>query len=177
MAVNASAKIGAKEGVLGPAGLRFFTTRILANLEPSRDRKLLTQGPWNNVVPYKEHERHYGRNFAIGTGRAKVLHADAQSNQFDGLRDFTVYQDVSPTEQIFFSLFALVRDRDGVYDVFSKEKIEKKRMADIRRIESVGWVKIVLYYQVRPGGYCQLSECFVDGLRVPVIERPPQKRP
>lgn len=158
----------AEEGRPGPAGLRQFTTRLLANLEPNRDLKPSTDG-WNNVISYREHERNYGRNFVISTGRAKVLYP-VDSGNFDGRKDFGVYSSLSPSEQIFFSLHPLVRTPKGVFDVFSKERVSKNKMTEIRRIQSVGFVKIVLYYELGPKGGCQLSECYVDGLRVPVEE-------
>jgi len=158
------------EGLRGPCDLRFFRTRLLANFEPSRDLARKTAvGEWNNVVPYKDSEKHYGRNFVISSARAKVLHCNLSVRRnFDARQHFDVYDDVSPTEQIFFTVHPLVRTAHGVFDVLSKKKVQAKEMKEIRRIQAVGFVKIVLYYELGPDGACQLSECYVDGERVPV---------
>jgi hypothetical protein len=156
------------EGKSGPADLRRFTTRLLANLEASMDLKPSANG-WNNVIPYKDNEKNYGRNFAISTGRSRVLNASfTVRKNFDGRNDFGVRQNISPTEQIFFTLHPLVRTPDGVFDIFSKKEVSKEEMKEIRRIQSVGFVKIVLFYELGPNGGCQLGECYVDGLRVAV---------
>lgn len=158
----------AKEGKDGPADLRVFTTRLLANLEPRKDlKRKVKAGEWNNVIPYEENKKYYGRNFAICTGRKRVLHPTG-TGDFDGANHFAYYDDNSPTEQIFFTLHPLVRTPEGVFDVFTKEKVGKSAMTELRRIQAIGFMKIVLFYELGPGGACQLAECYVDGLRVPV---------
>lgn len=148
----------------GTGSLRHFVTRILVNLEPIKDLKRKPDPPhWNNVVPYEAAKKFYGRNYAISTTRAKVLHAEPASGQFDGKADFTVYKGSSPTEQIFFTVFALVRTPEGVFDVFSKAEVNERELADMRKLDAVGFVKIVLFYALGPAGACQLAECFVDG--------------
>jgi len=78
--------------------LETFTTRLLVNLERSKDAVRKTAaGEWNDVVPYAAHQAHYGRNFVICTGRQGVL-VPIDSGNFDGNKHFARYRNVSPTE-------------------------------------------------------------------------------
>jgi hypothetical protein len=157
--------------------LRSFTARILANLEPRKDLKAKVDGgEWANVIPYEDHEKDYGRNFAICVGRTNVLHSTAWWKNFEGRKDFEVYENPSPTEQVFFTLYPLVRTPKGVFDVFSKKPIDQGQLEEIRRIEEVGFMKIVLFYELRSEGACQLSACYVDGMKVPVVDDPDADR-
>ncbi|OFX19290.1 MAG: hypothetical protein A2V77_10120 [Anaeromyxobacter sp. RBG_16_69_14] len=163
-------------------GLQYFSTRLFVNFETEKNlARKVQQGVWNNVVPFRAHEAHYGRNFAVGTGRCKVLHPTVQATesiimtgkkrgfQFDPETQFAYYDNLSPTEQVFFTLYPLVKEPDGhVYDMLSKERVNDKQFDDLKRIDAVGFVKIVLLYQLAPRGALQLDRCYVDGLEVPV---------
>jgi hypothetical protein len=169
--------------------MQVFSTTLLSNFEPKvldqaegeklkwkdvPDRKIKA-GEWNNVVPYGKPPLHKknGRNYAIGTGRRYVLHP---TNLGEG-QEFTptgaqleTYTDVSPTEQVFFSLHVLVRrELDGtVWDAMTKTAVTKEDMAGIRRIDAAGFVKIVLYFLLKRDGAFQLETCHVDGVPVQV---------
>jgi hypothetical protein len=107
----------------------------------------------------------HGRNFAIATGRQFVLKARS-GGQFKPRSDFACYQDISPTEHVFFTLYALVL-KDGVYyDLFSKETVAPGKFPELRRIDQKGVVKIVLIYRFAPDGNLILLHCHVDGLPV-----------
>lgn len=159
-------------------GLQCFSTRLLVNFENEKDfKREVKRGIWNNVVPYETNKNHYGRNFAIGTGRKYVLHPTVEpgfypwpgkhsGKQFDPHNQLTCYSDLSPTEQVFFTVFPLVKAPDGhVFDMLSKEKVKAEQLDDIKRIDAVGFVKIVLFYQFGPTGALQLDSCFIDGLK------------
>lgn len=163
--------------------LRQFTARILTNLETGKEEpRLVEPGKWNNVVPWKPNKRFYGRNFAVGTGRRFVLRSGMTGTGAPLFPDPPWPQKTTPdsnlfyfdrpfaTEQVFLTLYPLVRTPDGkVYDAFSKERVERKKFDDqIRKIEGVGWVKVVLLYVLDPSGAAQLDKCFVDGLETPV---------
>jgi hypothetical protein len=167
----------------GAGALRQFTARILTNLEPETElKRVLKAGTWNNVVPWKENKRFYGRNFAIGTGRRFVIRAVAKGGGsfFKDPPLFTktttdanlyYFTKAFPTEHTFFTLYPLVRALDGkVYDAFSKVEVERKEFDDvIRKVHGVGWMKVVLLYVLRPGGAAQLDRCFVDAIETPVV--------
>jgi hypothetical protein len=156
----------------GDNGLRYFSSRLLVNLESGKGfegdgtgfQRVLKPGSWNNVVPYDASTRFYGRNFAISTGRRLVLHPTGSGN-FDPVADFSYYSGPSPTEQVFFTLYPLVKTDQGVFDVFSKQPVTRKVFDDeIVKVAGVGWVKIVLLYVLHAAaGAAQLSLCFVDG--------------
>ena len=146
------------------SGLRVFTTRILTNLEKDKrtDREV-EAGKWNNVVDYDAHQKHYGRNFVLSTARTKVLKATGKRN-FNGLTDFSVFDDLYPTEQVFFTLYALVRTPTGVHDAFSKKEVSSAdAMKEILRIQQIGFMKIVLFFELTDDGASMLTECWVDG--------------
>ena len=149
-----------------------FKSFLLLNLENDKNvTRHITCGHWNNVINYKAHEAHYSRNYAIATGRRHVLHFDGDG-QFWADKDFVYYTNVSPTEHIFFSLYLLVRTKDGCFDMLSKKKVQKKELDTIKKIDCLGFVKIVLFYTLdkveQHYAAAQLDECYVDGLRVPV---------
>lgn len=171
--------------VAGPRGrgsLRQFTARILTNLDPDKGLKReLQAGIWNNVVPWKEGKRFYGRNFAIGTGRRFVVraHAKGRGAFFEDPPRLTktttdanlyYFAKAFPTEHTFFTLYPLFRALDGkVYDAFAREPVARKKFDDeLRKVHGVGWMKIVLLYVQHPGGAAQLDRCFVDGSETPV---------
>lgn len=149
-----------------------FKTHLLLNFENNKniERKIL-QGSWNNAVNYNTHKDHYSRNYAIATGRCNVLHHDGDG-QFWADKDFVYYTNLSPTEHVFFSLYLLVRTPEGVFDMLTKEKVQKDQLEKIRKIDCLGFVKIVLFYTLDQisdqRAAAMLDECYVDGLRVPV---------
>ena len=149
-----------------------FQSFLLLNFENDKDvTRHITCGHWNNVINYKSHKAHYSRNYAIATGRRNVLHFDGDG-QFWADKDFVYYTNVSPTEHIFFSLYLLVRTKEGCFDMLSKKKVEKTELDKIKKIDCLGFVKIVLFYTLdkveQQFAAAQLDECYVDGLRVPV---------
>lgn len=149
-----------------------FKAYLLLNFENDKniERKIMS-GSWNNAVNYKTHKNHYSRNYAIATGRRHVLHYDGDG-QFWADKDFVYYKNLSPTEHIFFSLYLLVRTPEGVFDMLTKEKVQKDQLEKIRKIDCLGFVKIVLFYTLDQisdqRAAAMLDECYVDGLRVPV---------
>ncbi|HET8542770.1 MAG TPA: zinc dependent phospholipase C family protein [Anaeromyxobacter sp.] len=151
------------------SGLRVFSTRVLANLGPKElleaAKRKPKAGEWNGVVPYDP--KRYGRNFVVGTGRSLVLRPTGSGN-FDGHKDFGKYANVYPTEQVFLTLYPLVRTSKGVFDAFSRDPVAKDRLAALTRIDATGFVKVVLFYEVGRDGSVQLDECYVDGLKVKV---------
>ncbi len=145
-----------------------FKGHFLINLENDKTlKRKLKKGEWNNVVPYQTHQKHYGRNFAISTGRRHVLTPNGDGI-FWGDDDFDHFSDVSPTEHIFFSLYLLVRTETGCYDMISKQKVAEKNLNAIKKIDCLGFVKIVLFYVLDKHGASQVDACYVDGLEVPV---------
>jgi hypothetical protein len=170
----------------GQTEMQAFTTTLLANFEPKvldeadgdelrwkdvPDRQIQA-GEWNNVVPYGKPKKN-GRNYAVGTGRRYVLRPTnlAEGQVFTPGRDqLRKYTDVSPTEQVFFSLHVLVRrERDGtVWDAMTKTAVTKDDLANIRRIDAAGFVKIVLYFVLKGDGAFQLETCHIDGVPVRV---------
>lgn len=155
-----------------------FTSRLLVNLDPHPPpQRKVKKGEWNNVIPYDAHQNrhHYGRNYAVTTGRKWVLHAtDPVGTVFDPRphddhHPFQIYSDAFPTEQVFLSLHVLVKALDGkVYDAITRKEVARKALADIRRIDAAGFVKLVLYYVLRPDGAFQLDTCHIDGVPVRV---------
>jgi hypothetical protein len=98
-----------------------------------------------------------------------VLHPVKVNGAFNPKEQLAHYEEVSPTEQVFFSLYVIVKREDGkVFDVLSGEEITKGNYDKLRRIDAVGFVKIVLHYETRHGGALHFETCFVDGLEVPV---------
>jgi hypothetical protein len=183
---------GTKEGAYKGASntdMQGFSTTLLSNFEPKvlekadgdklqwkevPDRKIKA-GEWNNVVPYGKPplNKKNGRNYAIGTGRMYVLHPKnlAKGQEFAPIdTQLETYEDISPTEQVFFSLHVLVRrERDGtVWDAMTKTEVKEGDLANIRRIDAAGFVKIVLYFVLKSDGAFQLATCHVDGVPVQV---------
>ena len=137
--------------------LQVFSTALRMSLDPA-DRTF-----WSTDFVL-------GRNYAVGTGRRSVLHPVKVNGAFDPKEQLAHYEEVSPTEQVFFSLHVIVKQEDGrVFDVLSGEEIKKKGDYDkLCRIDAAGFVKIVLHYETRPRGILHFEACFVDGLEVPV---------
>ena len=52
--------------------------------------------------------------------------------------------------------------------MLTREPVTKNQLKEIARIETLGFVKIVLFYELTAQGASQLKECLVDGLKVPV---------
>jgi hypothetical protein len=155
--------------------LRSATARILVNVRKSEERKL-EPGHWNNVIPYGASKQFYGRNFAIATGRKYVLYPTG-SGQFDPIRDFTYYKEVTPTEHIFLTIHPLVKTPWGVVDAFSDEEVNQGDIDAIRKITGLEWKKVVLFYAlVAPKGAAprlvQLKRCLIDGIDTPVVAVP-----
>ena len=149
-------------------GLCFFETSLLMNLEPSKNyTREVAKGIWNNVIDYENKKDIYSRNYAVGTGRTEVL-AYCDEGVFQGKRHFKVRKKHFPTEQVFFSVYPLVKTADGCFDMLSKERVREKDMKRIKRIESLGFVKIVLFYELSRKGAAQLHECLIDGIPVQV---------
>ena len=149
-------------------GMCFFKSRIFINFEKTKDNKrIISKGTWNNVIEYEKHKSRYSRNYCIGTGRTDVLKPKDGGN-FNAMTDFKQYSNISPTEKVFFSLYALVRTTNDWYDILSKETVSKDQLEKITRIESLGFVKIVLFYELTKKGATQLKDCYIDGLPVRV---------
>jgi hypothetical protein len=150
------------------SGLQSFTTRLLVNLEKEKVQdRLIAKGAWNNVVPYDKNMGSYGRNFAISTGRRFVLHP-TDGGGFNPFTDFAYYNNVSPTEHVFFTLYPLVKDGSAYYDAFSKTPFTSAQVEDLKKIDGCGTVKIVLIYESRADGALDLSKCFIDALEAGV---------
>jgi len=158
-------------------GLQLFSTRVLLGFDTDPELKRVTAlGTWNNVVA--KHE--VGRNLAVATGRRLVLHPTVAPSEiptqggkstgepFDPERQYEYYSDPSPTEQVFFTVYPLVTTRDGIWDVFAKKKVEEKQFEQLKAIDSVGFVKIVLMYALTGRGALQLDRCWIDGVPVTV---------
>jgi hypothetical protein len=145
--------------------LQHFATHILVNTDQSMDcvRKI-GACDWNNVVPYDKTVATHGRNFAISTGRRHVLKA-VSGGDFNPRTDFVCYANISPTEHVFFTLFALALGKNGYYDLLTKEAVDAARIPELRRIDETGVVKIVLIYKFAVDGSLFLSESYVDGLQ------------
>ena len=87
-----------------------FTGRVLANLDPAwaNAKREIAANQWNNVIDPSEVKKYCGHNIAVATCRKNVLkqHGDGE---FWADSDFQLWQDLCPTEQIFFTI--LVEDR------------------------------------------------------------------
>lgn len=154
--------------------LRYFTARILVNLEKEPFEKagrVFAAPKWNNVVPHQASAKFYGRNFAIGTGRRYVLNP-VGDDAFDPTIDFSYFDKVSPTEHVFLTIYPLVKTPGGeVVDAFSKEPVDFDTFdKKIRPISGLGWVKVVLLYVLGGNGALQLDRCYLDGLEVSVAQ-------
>jgi hypothetical protein len=152
--------------------LRRFQTHLLLNFENDKNiKREIEPGIWNNTINYQANKAHYSRNYAVGTGRANVLHPK-NSGAFNGLTHFNYYSNPSPTEHVFFSIYLLARTSEGVFDMLSKEKVKETALKEIIKIDCLGFVKIVLFFTLDKiaDGYAgsMLNECYIDGLRVPI---------
>jgi hypothetical protein len=154
-------------------GLQSFETRILVNTEAEdlgdvkAEVRQIGKGIWNNVVPYSKHEGDYGRNFAIGTGRKHVLHSIG-GGTFDPINKLAYYNNISPTEHVFFTLHALVRRGRDHWDIFTKKAVPDPDLNEMVQISGLGTVKILLIYERKLDDILCLSDCFIDGLQVRV---------
>lgn len=151
-------------------GLCVFESRLLANLEPEKDLdRMIEKGAWNNVIPYLPHAgSRYNRNYAVGTGRGNVI-IPRSTGDFKGINHFKMIENLSPTEQVFFTLYPLVQTPYGCFDMFSKKPVDKDQEEKLKKIDNLGMVKIVLYYAYSDnGGAIQARDCYVDGLKIPV---------
>ncbi len=152
-----------------------FPAHFLINFENDKNlKRKIAKGEWNNVVQYEAegggyltHKAHYGRNFSVSTGRQNVLTPDGDGN-FWADKDFKYFRDMSPTEHIFFSLYLLVRTDQGCFDMISKQKVSQKDLETIKKIDCLGFVKIVLFYVLDKNGVSQVEAGYVDGLKVPI---------
>lgn len=167
-------------------GLAVFSTRLFVNVEKDESENLQrrsARGEWNNLIPFREFAPHYGRNYVVSTARKGVLRptidgidmflvtrltGKKKGQVFVPRTQYAAYRDLSPTEQVFFSLYLLVKSPDGVYDMLSKERVRERHFHDIIAISGVGFVKIVLLYLLVPGGAVQFDTCYIDGIQVPV---------
>lgn len=106
----------------------------------------------------------YGRNFAVAVGRDNILHPkegwDGEGNFKPGRFDY--YNNVSPSGHIFFSLYPLIKYPDYYYDLINHEELDENKFAEIKKIDCLGVVKIVLVYQ--PAG--KLDDCYIDAMKV-----------
>jgi uncharacterized protein YlxP (DUF503 family) len=154
-------------------GLQSFETRLLVNTEEEdlsdakAEMRQIGKGIWNNIVPYSKHEGDYGRNFAIGTGRKHVLHS-IDGGTFDPVNSLACYDNVSPTEHVFFTLHALVRRGRDHWDIFTKKAVPDPDLNEMVQISGLGTVKILLIYERKLDDTLCLSDCFIDGLQVRV---------
>jgi len=154
-------------------GLQHFATRILVNTsredvgKAKAAKREIGKGTWNNVIPYSKHEGDYGYNFAIGTGRKFVLHS-TDGGTFDPYNKLTYYNNISPTEHVFFTLYPLVVELGCYWDIFSKKEISVDDAKALSKISSCGTVRIVLIYERKRDRKLLLCLCFIDGLEVPV---------
>lgn len=151
-------------------GLCVFESRLLANLENEKSLdRILEKGTWNNVIPYSPHAgRQYNRNYAIGSGRNNVI-IPRSKGDFNGRNHFKMIENLSPTEQVFFTLYPLVQTPEGCFDLFSKEPVDKAQEKNLLKIDNLGMVKIVLYYAYSDNcGAIQAKDCYVDGMKIPV---------
>lgn len=159
--------------------LQYFSTRVLLGFETDREQeRVVDPAGWNNGV----HPHEIGRNLSVGTGRPWVLHptvsplaipkqeGKSTGAEFDPKTQYETYSDPSPTEQVFFTVYPIVRTRNGHFDLISKKKVDVSEdgLKKLKRIDSVGFVKIVLLYDLSARGAVQLDRCFVDGVEVPV---------
>ncbi len=137
--------------------LQVFSTALRLSLDPA-DRDY-----WDTPKYW------FGRNFAVGTGRRSVLHPVKVNGAFNPKEQLAPYEGVSPTEQVFFSLYVIVKRQDGkVFEVLSGAELTTDDYQNLRRIDAAGFVKIVLHYETGAQGILYFEECFVDGLEAPV---------
>ena len=154
-------------------GLQHFETRLLVNTaredvgKAKAAKREIGKGIWNNVVPYDKHEGDYGYNFAIGTGRKFVLHS-TDGGTFNPHKDLAYYNNISPTEHVFFTLYPLVLELGCYWDIFSKKEVSLDEAHALKKISGCGTVKIVLIYERKRDRSLRLCLCFIDGLEVPV---------
>jgi hypothetical protein len=150
-------------------GMCFFETQLLYNFEKGHFiKREIEKKKWNNGIDQNPLVKHsFARTFTVSTGRKNVL-VPCSSGAFNGQKAFQRYSDVSPTEQIFFTLYMLVQTSDGCYDIITKQPIDKEQLQEIKKIDGLGFVKIVLFYQLNNAGAAQVRECYVDGMKVNV---------
>lgn len=59
----------------------------------------------------------------------------------------------------------MVHNGDKVYDAISKTEVTEDKLKEYKKIDCLGFVKIVLCIMT-PHGSMQVDECYVDGLKV-----------
>ncbi len=148
-------------------GLGRFYTNYFINLDKNIKAERKLGDAWNNVIDFNRHKTHYGRNYAIATGRRFVLKPKGDGN-FWADSDFGTYQNVSPTDHIFITLIALVKSGNDCYDLISKEPVDKNTLDALTKIECSGFVKIILFYTLGGKGALQVDQCYIDGMRIEV---------
>jgi hypothetical protein len=165
-----------RDGVdaLDRVGLATFSARIIVNLNTKDGRtqaRAVTAGEWNNVVPWKAHKGHYGRNFAVATARTHTLRGEGSllnTYDFDATKDFKCLEGLGLTEHCFFTLYPLVKIGNTWIDAFSKKEVSATAFKTIRKIDAINFVKIILMYVIDGGGALQLKWCYLDGIRAKV---------
>jgi hypothetical protein len=107
-------------------GRAHFTGRILLNLDDcfANVGREVEKDKWNNVVAAADVSKYCGRNFAVAACRQNVLKQNGDGN-FWANRDFQLYTDLTPTEQIFLTLYALVRTPNGCIDACTGKPVSK----------------------------------------------------
>ena len=149
---------------LGNLRLCNFHTQVLMNL--GKDSTKPAGNQWVDFVDPKSTGDALGRNFAVATGRIEVLKPNGDGRFWaDG--DFDCYKrTLSPTEHVFFSLAVLVadcrKDPPEIYEQFSQAPVTQEQLPDIVKIDSVNFLKIVLFYKLYSEGAVQLDECYID---------------
>lgn len=171
--------MGSKPGRYKRSGdLCVFESRLLINLEHDiKDTRKISVTDWNNVINFDDHkDKQYSRNYCVGTGRQNVLYP-VKRGSFKGMEHFKKLGDVSPTEQVFFSLYLLVKTKEKTgedtwkyvwFDMMTKEFVPEADLEKIKKIDTLGFVKIVLFYELNNTGAAQVKECYIDGLKVNV---------
>ena len=169
-----------------PGELQTFSTRVFANLGPvvgaaKSDSDLL------NLIPGALQEAS-GPHFCVATGRGGVVVPKEEfGRSIDPDQDFKYYADVSPTEQIYFTVVPLVRTSSGVIDALTGQVVKldqiaagpakMKRTPCVDAIEVVGLRKLVMFYEVTDAGGRMLDWCLIDGEPTLVGEAPAERAP
>jgi len=153
-----------------------FTGRVLANLDhdPPWDTatREIEAKSWNNVIAPADVAKFCGQNIAVATCRRNVLKQKGDvrgKGEFWPTWDLQLYPDSCPTEHVFFTIFPLVRTRQGWFNVFTNKAVTKADIEAMRKIRCVGFVPIVLLYVCDYKGRAQLNWCYIDGLLTKVV--------
>ena len=151
-------------------GRAHFTGRILVNLDDcwAGVGREIEKDKWNNVVDAAEVKKYCGRNFAVAACRQNVLKQNGDGD-FWADRDFQLYTDLTPTEQVFFTLYALVRTPNACYDGCTGAQVSRADFDKARKIQCVGFVPIVLLYVYDGSRPAQLATCYIDAVTVKTV--------